>query len=93
MALNLKPGIAQIKHKKLKWGIACTGIVVAGGSIPAFAVHWQKAKVCLPGDTYHFPSLSGAFWQRCMVSLVYVMVAVFACSPMSGSERRAQAAG
>ena len=34
-----------MKHRKLKFGIACTTVVVAGIGIPAFAVHWQKMKV------------------------------------------------
>ncbi|KAK9801892.1 hypothetical protein WJX73_008412 [Symbiochloris irregularis] len=36
--------IWNMKHRKLKWGLACAGVVSAGFIIPSFAIHWQKSK-------------------------------------------------
>ena len=34
----------NMKHRKLKWGVACAAVVSAGFVIPSGALYWQKAK-------------------------------------------------
>ena len=34
----------NIKHKKLKWGIAITTFVSTAFGLPFFAVYWQQKK-------------------------------------------------
>ena len=36
--------ITAMKHRKLKFGAACIGIVSAGLIVPYTAVHWQLTK-------------------------------------------------
>ena len=36
--------ITAMKHRKLKFGAACLGIVGAGIGVPYLAVHWQISK-------------------------------------------------
>lgn len=45
--------IWNMKHRKLKWGLACAGVVSAGFIIPSFAIHWQKSKVGVLRSSLH----------------------------------------
>lgn len=36
---------AQIRNKKLKWGVATTLFVSAGFGIPVYAIHYSNSKM------------------------------------------------
>ena len=36
--------LKSMKHRKLKFGVACSAIVMSGVVLPAFCVHWQLKK-------------------------------------------------
>ena len=36
--------IKSMKHRKLKFGLACSGIVASGVVLPWMCVHWQLKK-------------------------------------------------
>ncbi|KAL3140635.1 hypothetical protein ABBQ32_005202 [Trebouxia sp. C0010 RCD-2024] len=36
--------LSKMPHRKLKMGLACSGIVLAGAGIPIAAIQFQKAK-------------------------------------------------